>query len=302
MPRPLTAGLALTGAFVALVFVLAELEGVFDNSVGATNRLGVLLVTVAGAVAAGLGYALATEDEDVHARRARARRLRRGGDRAATAAGASAGGARAWQTTTGFSFLHPTDWQKEARSHSPGDSFVAYTGPVTDAGVTLQIDLGAGGEYPNSLKEAVSVAKLDHKARLPGVQDREGGPVEDRARAPIASRAHTSRSPRSARPSASSTFWPRLQSACRQASSCARPTRPSSGSASSAWHARFAGADQPPLEPPRWPCTRRILNRCTIAAVSATSMTTKTANMTKKNSMPTSAEHPGSGVPRLGAA
>jgi hypothetical protein len=77
-----------------------------------------------------------------------------------------------------FSFAAPADWEPERQGEPPAQTLAAYTGPPMTAGVTPQVGLGAGPDYPNSLEEAVELNKLDAKTRYPEYRIVDERPVE----------------------------------------------------------------------------------------------------------------------------
>lgn len=90
----------------------------------------------------------------------------------------SAPSGQAWASALGLAFLHPVDWEREARETGPGEQLIGFTGPQMTASVTPQVGLGAGRDYPNTLEEAVRLAKTDADTRYPGYAIEQEGPVE----------------------------------------------------------------------------------------------------------------------------
>lgn len=84
---------------------------------------------------------------------------------------------QAWAQLMDFAFLRPRDWQREARQTGPGEQLLGFTGPQMTAGVTPQVGLGAGTDYPNSLSEAAELNKTAARTRYPGYEILEEGPV-----------------------------------------------------------------------------------------------------------------------------
>lgn len=130
-----------------------------------TGRSAAVALLLVGLVVAGCG---STEDDD------RAEQIER---EKAPALPAPPSG-QAWASAMGFAFLHPVDWEREARETEPGRQLLAFTGPRMTAEVTPQIGLGIGRDYPNTLEEAVRLSKAASQARYPEYEIVEEGPVE----------------------------------------------------------------------------------------------------------------------------
>lgn len=85
---------------------------------------------------------------------------------------------QAWATAMGFAYLHPVDWQREARETGPGQQLLGFTGPRMTAEVTPQVGLGVGRDYPNTLEEAVRLSKASSRTRYSEYEIVEEGPVD----------------------------------------------------------------------------------------------------------------------------